>query len=83
MATSSLLGMSVATAAAALALTPRAALGDNPNAFSPFKFQSAAPGMESWFKDAKLGMFMHWGCVIMIWASRVCARACCVCGSTG
>lgn len=29
--------------------------------FNPFKFKAAAsPGMDGWFKDAKLGMFMHW-----------------------
>ena len=29
--------------------------------FNPFKFKAKqSPGMDSWFKDAKLGMFMHW-----------------------
>jgi hypothetical protein len=49
---------SFAIAAAALAAAPCTA-ADAP--YSPFKFQlGAAPGLDSWFKDAKLGMFMHW-----------------------
>ena len=40
-------------------------------AFNPFKFrEAAAPGMDGWFKDAKLGMFMHWGPVSQ-WGTEI------------
>ena len=39
--------------------------------FNPFKFSdAAAPGLNSWFKDAKLGMFMHWGPVSQ-WGTEI------------
>ena len=39
--------------------------------YSPFKFQlGAAPGLDTWFKDAKLGMFMHWGPVSQ-WGTEI------------
>jgi alpha-L-fucosidase len=39
--------------------------------FNPFKFrEAAAPGMDGWFKDAKLGMFMHWGPVSQ-WGTEI------------
>ena len=39
--------------------------------FNPFLFKgSASPGMDSWFKDAKLGMFMHWGPVSQ-WGTEI------------
>eukprot|EP01079_Euglenida_sp_SAG-EU17-18_P006201 gene6201-6034_t len=39
--------------------------------FNPFKFKGvASPGMDAWFKDAKLGMFMHWGPVSQ-WGTEI------------
>ena len=44
-----------------------AGVGLQADQFSPYKFQgSAAPGLDGWFKDAKLGMFMHWGPVSQV-----------------
>lgn len=48
-------------------------LGSNASTegYTPFLYgQHTAPGMDKWFKDAKLGMFMHWGPVSQ--ASSMC-----------
>ena len=58
-------------ASGGLGATGEGPLGTGDGPFSPFNFQlSAAPGLDSWFKDAKLGMFMHWGPVSQ-WGTEI------------
>eukprot|EP00041_Stephanoeca_diplocostata_P014083 m.252938 g.252938 ORF g.252938 m.252938 type:complete len:584 (+) comp19572_c0_seq2:48-1799(+) len=46
-------------------------LVNSTSAYTPFVYgQNTAPGMDKWFKDAKLGMFMHWGPVSQ-WGTEI------------
>ena len=68
-----LCSLGVAKSVAAVSATPSEQPGSSEGAtsFSPYRFQgSAAPGLDGWFKDAKLGMFMHWGPVSQ-WGTEI------------
>ena len=60
-----------AAAAIVLVACSACALAAPGEAFNPFKYKAnAAPGLDGWFKDAKFGMFMHWGPVSQ-WGTEI------------